>query len=160
MDGNVLYKVESFIYARVTFSGNAKWNNHVEETLRKPLVFEKKLRRLSTPDQFVRKLAEACIFSIVHHTSSLVYFNTTLLFLDTNLSSSVMHLVFQNFKVSKIVFAKVTPRHPLTLGCGLLEFISTECIRTTPPPSSLQSAALENCCVPEVCPSGTVSTSV
>ncbi len=54
-----LSEVESVTYLGVTFSNNAKWTAHVEDIFRKCVrfffFFVKKLRRLSTPAEFIRK---------------------------------------------------------------------------------------------------------
>ncbi len=56
--GNVLFMVDSVTYLGITFARNAKWTNHVERIFRKCVrlsFFAKKLRRSSTPVEFIRK---------------------------------------------------------------------------------------------------------
>ncbi len=68
-NSNVVFTVESVNYLGVKFSNiNAKRVSHVEKIFIKCVrlpVFVKKLRRLSTPADFIHKFAEACVVTLI-----------------------------------------------------------------------------------------------
>ncbi len=69
----MLYVV--YLY-RVTFVRNAKWTNHVEGVFRKWVsisFFAKKFRRLSTPAEYIRKFAEACVIPVILYCSPVIF---------------------------------------------------------------------------------------
>ncbi len=64
INGNTLSEVASVAYLKLIFSKNAKCTTHVEDIFGKCIrlsFFVKKLRRLSTPDEFIRKFAAVCV---------------------------------------------------------------------------------------------------
>ncbi len=68
INDNALTTVDTVTYLGVTFARNAKWTNHGEGIFRKCVrlsFFAKKLRRLSTPAEYIRKFAEACVIPII-----------------------------------------------------------------------------------------------
>ncbi len=68
INDNALSTVDTVNYLAVTFARTAKWTDHVEGIFRKYVrlsFFAKKLRRLSTPAEYIRKLAEACVIPII-----------------------------------------------------------------------------------------------
>ncbi len=68
INGNTLSEVESVTYLGVTFSNNAKWTAHVEDIFRKCVrlsFFVKKLRRLSTTAEFIRRFVETCVLPLI-----------------------------------------------------------------------------------------------
>ncbi len=73
---NALSTVDSATYLEVKFARNAKWTNHVEGIFRKCVrlsFFANKLRRLSTPAEFIRKFAEACVIPIILYCSPAIF---------------------------------------------------------------------------------------
>ncbi len=82
-----------------------------------------KLWRPSTPDEFIRKLAEACVLLIIPYHSPAIF--PELL----KLSPWVMYVVWVS-AISHNSSLKVTLKHPLTLRRRLMETISTSCMRT------------------------------
>ncbi len=68
INGNTLPEVESVTYLGVTLTNNANWAAHVEDIFRKCVHFSffvKKLRRLSTPAEFIRKFVETCVLPLI-----------------------------------------------------------------------------------------------
>ncbi len=76
INDKALPTVDSVTYLGVTFAKNAKWTNHVEGIFRKCVrlsFFAKKLRRLSTPAEYIRKFAEACAIPIILYCSPAIF---------------------------------------------------------------------------------------
>ncbi len=74
INDNALSTVDTVTYLGVTFARNAKWINHVEGIFRKCVhFFAKKLRRLSTPAEYIRKFAEACVIPIILYFSPAIF---------------------------------------------------------------------------------------
>ncbi len=76
INGNTLSEVESVTYHGDTFSYNAKWTAHVEDIFRKCerlSFFVKKLRRLSTPVEFIRKFVETCVLPLILYFSPAIF---------------------------------------------------------------------------------------
>ncbi len=60
----------------VTFSNNAKWTAHVEDIFRKCVrlsFFVKKLLRLSTSAEFIRKFVETCEIPLILYCSPAIF---------------------------------------------------------------------------------------
>ncbi len=97
LNGNVPSSVDTVDYLGLTFARNTKLTNHVEGIFRKWVrlsFFARKLRRLSTPTEFILKFAEACVIPItlaVHQLSSLGFLIKILPFLGHHLSSPVKY---------------------------------------------------------------------
>ncbi len=94
----------------------------------------KKLRRLSTKAEYIRKFVEACEIPKIICCSpvfSLGFFNMTFVFLDNQLSSSVIHVVmlFTVPSTLQMSSSNVTPRCRPTLQRGFLLTVSTPCMR-------------------------------
>ncbi len=73
---NALSTVDSVTYLGVTFVRNAKWTNHVEGIFKKCVrlsFLAKKLRRLSTPAEYICKFAEACVIPIILYCSPAIF---------------------------------------------------------------------------------------
>ncbi len=76
INGDTLSEAESTTYLGVTFSNIAKWTVHDEDIFRKCVrlsFFVKKLRRLSTPNEFIRKFGEACALLIILYCSPAIF---------------------------------------------------------------------------------------
>ncbi len=76
INDNELSSVDAVTYLGVTFARNAKWTNHVEGIFRKCVrlsFFAKKLRRLSTPAEYIRNFAEACGIPIILYCSPAIF---------------------------------------------------------------------------------------
>ncbi len=72
INGNALSTVESVTYLGVTFSNNAKWTTHVDEIGIKCAhlsFFVKKLGRLSTLTEFIRKFVDVCALPFIFNCS-------------------------------------------------------------------------------------------
>ncbi len=73
---NTLFEVESVTCLGVTFSNNAKWTAHVEDIFRKCVhlsFFVKKLRRLSTPAELIRRFVETCVVPLILYCSPSIF---------------------------------------------------------------------------------------
>ncbi len=73
---NTLSEVESVTYLGVIFSNNAKWIAHVEDIFRKCVrlsFFVKKLLRLPTPADFIRKFVETCVIPLILYCSPAIF---------------------------------------------------------------------------------------
>ncbi len=71
-----LSTIDSVTYLGVTFARNAKCTNHVEGIFRKGVrlsFFAKKLQRLSTPAEYIRKFAEACVIPVILYCSPAIF---------------------------------------------------------------------------------------
>ncbi len=76
VNDNALSTVDTFTNLGVTVARNAKWTNHVEGIFRKCVhlsFFAKKLRSLSTPAEYIRKFAEACVIPIILYCSPTIF---------------------------------------------------------------------------------------
>ncbi len=76
VNSNILSTVDSVAWFGVTFSRNARWTNHVEGIFRKCVLlsfFAKKLRRLLTPAEFIRKFSDACVIPITLNCSPAIF---------------------------------------------------------------------------------------
>ncbi len=76
INDNALSTVDTVTCLGGTFARNANWTNHVEGIFRKCVrlcFFAKKLRRLSTPAEYIRKFAEACVIPIILYCSPAIF---------------------------------------------------------------------------------------
>ncbi len=134
---------------------------HLQETQSGPIMlreslesvyvypfFAKKFQRLSTPAEYIRNFAEACVTSIILYCSPVIFpgfLNKTLPFLDDKLSVAVMYVVLVS-ATPQISSANVASKHPPTLQSGFLLTVSTPNMRNnqrqghTPP-----QGAVSNC---------------
>ncbi len=102
INGNTLSEVESVTYLGVTFSNNAKWTAHVEDIFRKCVrlcFLVKKLCRLSTPAEFIRKFVETRVLPLILYCSPTIFpgllkYDFALLKRSINLISQVSGLSF------------------------------------------------------------------
>ncbi len=76
INDNALSTVDTVPYLVVTFARNANWTNHIEGIFRKCVrlsFFAKKLQKLSTPAEYIRKFAEACVIPIILYCSPAIF---------------------------------------------------------------------------------------
>ncbi len=76
INGDTSSEVESVTYLVVTFSNNAKWTAQTEDIFKKCVrltFFVKKLRRLSTQAEFIRKFIETCVVPLILYCSPAIF---------------------------------------------------------------------------------------
>ncbi len=128
---NSLFTVESVTYLGDTFVRNANRTNYFEGIFRKHVrlsIFAKKLGRLSTPAECIRKYSEACATPINLYCSPAIFsglFCKNLLFLNAQLSSTVMYAFWVAVHLTRFVCERhIESSSVCSTGCWLTETLS------------------------------------